>query len=142
LNQTNPISLRQFIDANKAQARTLFWFVLVGSTAALVHLGVYALTTHAWLVPGECANALGFITAFLFSFLGHRYLSFQDTRTSVHRSAVRFFATALLGFLTNEGVFVTMFRGLDLNEWPSLILAIGCAAIQTFLLSRYWAFEK
>jgi putative flippase GtrA len=124
------------------QLRTLFWFVLVGSTAALVHLGVYGLTSHAWLLHGEWANALGFVTAFVFSFLGHRYLSFQGTRTSVHTSAIRFFATALLGFFTNESVFVTLFRWLEVNEWPSLIVAIGCSAIQTFLLSRYWAFKK
>ena len=101
---------------------------------------VFAAVEHA--IWPELANALGFAVAFCVSFAGHRLLSFQDAGTSVRQSLGRFAVTALLGFGSNELVFVGLLRGL---HWPSLLalfVAMLVAAAQTYLLSRYWAFRR
>jgi len=121
-------------------SRTGFWFVVVGGTAALTHLAVFALA-QTWLWP-ELANAVGFVVAFGVSFAGHRRLSFQDAGTTVQQSLVRFAVTALAGFAANELVFTLLLRGL---QWPSLgalLVALVFAAGQTFVLSRFWAFRR
>ena len=112
----------------------------VGSAAALTHLGVFVLAQHR--VAPELANVAGFLTAFMVSFGGHRRLSFRDAGTTVAQSFQRFGMTALAGFATNEGVFVLLLRAAG---WPSLLAlfaALVCAAGQTFLLSRFWAFRR
>ncbi len=117
-----------------------FWFLAVGGSAALTHMGVFALV-QAQMWP-ELANALGFVVAFFVSFAGHRWLSFQDAGTSIGTSLQRFAVTALGGFATNELVFVLLLRSLG---WPSLLalfVALVFAAGQTFLLSRFWAFRR
>ena len=125
---------------NAVSARSGLWFLAVGASASLTHVAVFVLLEHS--VWPELANALGFVVAFGVSFFGHRYLSFSDTGTAVATSLVRFGATALAGFATNEAVFVLLYRYLG---WPSL-LALICglvfAAAQTFALSRYWAFKR
>jgi putative flippase GtrA len=103
-------------------------------------MGVFALTREA-MWP-ELANALGFVVAFVVSFAGHRWLSFQDAGTSLLTSLGRFAVTALASFAGNEVVFVILLRGLG---WPSLLalfVALVLAAGQTFLLSRFWAFRR
>ncbi len=117
-----------------------FWFLAVGSAAALTHMVVFALAQHR-MWP-ELANALGFCIAFVVSFAGHRLLSFKDASTTVASSLVRFAVTAVAGFASNELVFVLLLRWLD---WPSLLalfVALVFAAGQTFLLSRFWAFRR
>ena len=121
-------------------SRTGFWFLAVGGSAALTHMGVFALTQT--LVWPELANALGFVVAFGVSFSGHRLLSFQDAGTTVRQSLARFAVTALAGFATNELVFVALLRGLQLPALLALFFALGVAAGQTFVLSRYWAFRR
>ena len=121
-------------------SRTGFWFLVVGGSAALTHMGVFALTQQ--LMWPELANALGFVVAFGVSFSGHRLLSFQDAGTSVRQSLARFAVTALGGFGTNELVFVALLRGLGLPALWALFFALGVAAGQTFVLSRYWAFRR
>ena len=116
------------------------WFLAVGSTAALTHLAVFALTQH--LLWPELANASGFAVAFFVSFGGHRRLSFRDANTTGTQSLQRFGVTALAGFATNEGVFVLLLR---IAGWPALtalVIALVAAAGQTFLLSRFWAFRR
>ena len=120
-----------------------FWFVLVGASAALTHMAVF--TVVLILVPTlwpELANVVGFLVAFFVSFLGHRRLSFQDAGTSLMQSFLRFAATAVAGFVTNETVFILLFRLLGLPTWVALISGIVVSAVQTFVLSRFWAFKR
>jgi len=121
-------------------AKSGFWFLAVGATAALTHMGVFALTQHR-MWP-ELANAGGFGGAFFVSFAGHRLLSFRDAGTSVTQSMQRFAVTALAGFSTNELVFALLLRLLHWHAFWALLAALLLAAVQTFLLSRFWAFRR
>jgi len=120
--------------------RTGFWFVLVGASAALTHMAVFAWVAP-YLLP-ELANATGFCVAFVVSFAGHRFLSFSDADTSLWQSFRRFAATALAGFAANELMFIALLRGLNLPDWLALFFALVFASAQTFLLSRFWAFKR
>ena len=103
-----------------------FWFVLVGASAALTHMAVFAVVV--FLAPTlwpEIANVAGFLVAFLVSFVGHRLLSFQDAGTGLMQSFLRFAATAVAGFVTNEAVFIVLFRVLGLSTWLKGTLEAG-----------------
>jgi putative flippase GtrA len=117
-----------------------FWFLVVGGSAALTHMAVFALAQGHMLA--ELANALGFLIAFFVSFAGHRLLSFKDAGTSVGTSLGRFAVTALAGFASNELVFMLLLRGLG---WPALLalfVALLFAAGHTFVFRRFWAFRR
>ena len=120
--------------------RTGFWFLVVGGSAAAVHMAVFLLAAP-YLWP-EVANAMGFCVAFVISFAGHRFLSFSDADTPLWQSLRRFAATALAGFAANEVMFVALLRGLNLPDWLALFFALVFASAQTFLLSRFWAFRR
>ena len=120
--------------------RVGLWFLVVGASAALTHVLVFALVKD-WMLP-ELANAIGFAVAFLVSFLGHRRLSFQDTTISLLQSLRRFSVTAVAGFICNELFFMLLLRGLGWSSMAALLLALVLAAGQTFVLSRFWAFAR
>jgi len=120
--------------------RTGFWFLVVGGSAAAVHMAVFMLAAP-YLWP-ELANAAGFCVAFVVSFAGHRFLSFSDADTPLWQSLRRFAATALAGFAANEVMFVALLRGLNMPDWLALFFALVFASAQTFLLSRFWAFRR
>lgn len=128
------------------------WFVMVGAGAAATHLGVFTLLQHsrwagpAWAAPWgswpEVHNAMAFLVAFAVSFVGHRRLSFADSRLSVRQSLPRFAATALLGLAVNEVWFVVLHRALGWSPTVALITATVLVAGQTWVLGRLWAFRR
>ncbi len=120
--------------------RTGLWFLLVGASAARTHMAVFALVAP-YLLP-ELANAAGFCVAFVVSFAGHRFLSFQDADTPLWQSFKRFGVTALAGFAANEVVFVVLLRVFDLPNLLALFIALVLTSAQTFVLSRFWAFRR
>lgn len=122
---------------------TAFWFLVTGASAALTHMGVFALLQH--LHPAlwpETANALGFVVAFVVSFVGHRWLSFKGTSTPMTQSLRRFGVTALAGFACNELVFMLLTRHYGWFALLALFVALVVASAQTFMLSRFWAFQR
>jgi putative flippase GtrA len=120
--------------------RTGLWFLVVGASAALTHMAAFALVAP-YLLP-ELANAAGFCVAFVVSFAGHRFLSFQDADTPLWQSFKRFGVTALAGFAANEAMFVVLLRVFELPNLLALFIALVLASAQTFVLSRFWAFRR
>jgi len=122
---------------------TAFWFLATGVSAAFTHMGVFALVQHVY--PGqwpELANALGFVIAFALSFGGHRWLSFKGTSTPIRQSLRRFGVTAVAGFACNEAVFMLLTRYYNWIALLALFAALVVASAQTFVLSRFWAFQR
>jgi putative flippase GtrA len=119
--------------------KPLFWFVVVGCTAALVHLGVVWAMVEQLRVPPLAANVLAFCVAFCVSFLGHHGLSFAAQNAPRGRAAARFLLVALLGFVLNETLYAILLR-LGWDYRFALVLVLGLVAVCTFVLARLWAF--
>jgi len=120
--------------------KNAFSFVAVGTLAALVHLLVFGLFKNDFMP--EVANLMGFLVAFCFSFAGHRLLSFRDAKTSLQQSFQRFALVSLAGFASNQLLFIAFYRALQWSDWMALNLVLVIAALQTFVLSRWWAFKR
>lgn len=115
-------------------------FGTVGLVAAIIHY--FSFLYLIQLMWPELANLLSFLFSFSFSFIGHRYLSFNDHQTKLLESFIRFFSTASLGFLNNEIFFIIFHRLVGISSPYAILIAMVFAAGQTFLLSRYWAFKQ
>ena len=136
-----PEQLRLSLPAAQHSAgKSGFWFITVGLGASLMHALVFALLRGHLLA--ELANTSGFLVAFLVSFAGHRLLSFRDAGTTLGQSFLRFAVTAVAGFACNALVFSSLLRLLACPDWFALGSAIVIAALQTFVLSRFWAFRR
>jgi len=116
------------------------WFIAVGCAAALTHFIVFTLARY--VVWPEAANVAGFVVAFWVSFWGHRRLSFSDADLTLGQSLRRFAVTALAGFASNALFFSVCYRGLNWPPSGAWLAATALATVQTFLLSRFWAFRR
>lgn len=120
--------------------RTIPFFLVVGALAAATHALVFKWVL-TWAIP-ELANVAGFLVAFWVSFFGHRWASFRDTHMGVGESLMKFAVTAVAGFITNELVFVLVHRVFNGSVWLAVFAGMVGAALQTFTLSRFWAFKR
>jgi putative flippase GtrA len=118
----------------------LFWFGVVGASAAAVHLGtVWLLVSQLALAP-LLANVLGFCAAFIVSFIGHHRRTFAAHAAPLSQALPRFLLVAVLGFAANEILYALLLHwGLEYRL--ALFLVLVAVAGMTWLLSRYWAFR-
>lgn len=115
-------------------------FALVGIVATVVHFYVFVLLDK--VMWPEIANFFSFLASFLFSFFGHRYLTFNSGNSPLLQSIIRFFSAACLGFLNNELILIILHRVFSVDAKFALICGMVTSSAQTFLLSKYWAFKE
>ena len=115
-------------------------FILVGSTAALVHLLTVILLVETLHVAPLLANVGGWLCAFGVSYGGHQFLTFADHDAPVLQSAGRFFLLSAAGFAINESAYAILLRTSRVPYHFLLAIILVCVAVVTYLLSRRWAF--
>jgi putative flippase GtrA len=116
-------------------------FLFVGGSAAGVHYLVALLLNGVMAVEPGWANPLAFACAFPVSYVGHRLLSFPDSRAPHGQALPRFAAIALSSFLGNQALMLGLVNGLGWPFWLALGVALVAVAVSTYLLGRYWAFK-
>ena len=120
----------------------LIKFVLVGSLAALIHLGILHLMVTASLLQPLTANAAAFMLAFIASYTGQSLWTFNHKRHNHRSAAFRFLITQLLcGFALNQGLYTLLLSFTELNYLIASVIVLVSVPFITFSLSKYWAFK-
>ena len=115
------------------------WFLIVGASAAAVHMLVVWLLVEQQGWHPLLSNTLGFLVAFCVSFAGHHGLTFAKQGVRAVQSLPRFALVALLGFVSNELMFAALLK-LGMDYRLALFLVLMVVAAMTWILSKYWAF--
>ena len=123
--------------------KRLFYFGLVGVTAACVNMGVVWLLVEKFfhLTP-LFANVFAFLTAFWVSYFGHSLFTFNDNTHQLRDAAPRFFIVAIISFLLSEGMYLLLLHLTPLPYLPALALVLIVVALFTFLMGQAWAFKE
>ncbi len=128
-------------------SKQALWFLLVGGCAAGVHflvlLGVVSLTT----ITPIWANAIAFLVAFIVSFSGHFYLTFNQAGLNKKNAMLpilaKWFASSAIGFAANQSLFVLGINWLGERYYLLVWFVItGIITVMTFVLGKLWAFKS
>ncbi|MDO5687408.1 MAG: GtrA family protein [Neisseria sp.] len=124
------------------RARQPLLFIAVGVAAALCHFLLLTLCVARLHMTPLWGNFIGFCGAFLLSFGGHRYLTFQAASARALRQMLRWAAVSLAGFAANQSLFAVLlawFGAAHYRLWWLLVTLTVAAA--TFIIGKYWAFR-
>lgn len=114
--------------------------MVVGSAAALVHLGTVIGIVEAGLAKPLPANVLGWLVALVVSFGGHRLFTFNDSGAGFSRSLRRFFVISGCGFVLNQAAYAMLLAHGALAYDLALAVVLVSVAVATYVASRLWAF--
>ena len=136
-------------------SRQALWFLLVGASAALVHFLILVGVVNSTSLSPAWANVVAFLIAFIVSFFGHFYLTFNqssartrinETSSSWRRSLpilMKWFASSVLGFLANQSLFVLGLNWFGEHYYIVIWLIVtGVITVMTFALGKLWAFKS
>jgi len=114
-------------------------FIGVGSIATLIHaLILWGAVEQVGIAP-KWATLLGFALAFLVSYFGHFFFTFQSTQP--HRRALPgFFISAVTGAALNVAIFLIAMDGLAASYWTAFAWTILIVPGVTYGLSKWLAF--
>ncbi|RPI59977.1 MAG: GtrA family protein [Lysobacterales bacterium] len=121
------------------RAREFTLFTIVGTSAAGVNLAVVAGTVPFGVSP-LVANVIGFLLAFVLSFVGHARWSFPAVGRPVGLALRRFAVLSVLGFGCNEACYAGALSWTELDYRLALVVVITILGLLKLLASKHWAF--
>ena len=114
----------------------IFRFFVIGVGATSIHLII--AETIIWFSCIDnvfSVNFLSFLAALIFSYFGHRYITFSKSG-----SFLRFFIVSGLGFFINNLILkLGILIGID--KRIAIGLAILSVPILTYVFSKLWVFK-
>lgn len=116
-------------------------FCLVGSTGALIHLGLlYFLTEfcHMWYV---FSAALGFTVAVLNNFVWNKLWTFKNRSPRIPRQLLLFFTINVISLCINLSVLYILTEYAGMWYIEAQIVAILVAVTNNFLGNRRFTFS-
>lgn len=115
-------------------------FAAIGLTATLVHGGVLAALVEGADIAAIWATLCGFSIAFIVSYLGHYYITFQSRQP--HRRALPGFAlSASIGAGLNIAIFLIVMDGLGASYRVAFVCTIIIVPAITYALAKTLAFD-
>ncbi len=117
-------------------------FSLIGGIAAAVHMIFCAIFVEKAEFHPILANIFSFFIAFILSFLGHHYWTYQDQSASVFQALSKFFIVATTSFILNNVLFILFHITFDLHYFISLFIVLSLVPPITFILSKIWVFKE
>jgi len=118
----------------------LMRFGIVGFSASIVNFIIVIFLVELFNMYPLLANLFAFFTAFMVSFIGHRYWTFAHKDHRFIKCMPKFFVTALLGLSVSEGLYYIMLRYKVSYEIGLLFVIIIVAGV-SFTVSKFWAFR-
>lgn len=120
----------------------LIKFVIVGSLAALVHLGVLHFAVEQLRWSPLAGNSLAFALAFVVSYSGQSLWTFNHKSHRHQGTLLRFLLTQLLcSFALNQGLYTLLLTWTRLDYLSASVIVLVSVPLATFTLSKYWAFK-
>lgn len=113
-------------------------FGIVGITATIVHLSLFASLRSVFFFEEQLSNFIAFACAFIISWSGHYFWTFKSGGTE---SLFRFLAVALIGYGANSlwvWIFITAYH---LPDYYAMAAMVSLTPLMTFILSKFWAFR-
>lgn len=118
-------------------------FGAVGTSAALLHAGIFMLAIAQAGLSAVGANTLAFCIAFVFAYLGHRFWTFrpsQGVEQLAGATLVKFFMVAIAGYGINTFIAWLVVDRLGYQPfWAVLVMGV-VTPVTVFSLAKYWAF--
>ncbi|KEQ19790.1 GtrA family protein [Endozoicomonas numazuensis] len=120
----------------------LIKFIVIGGSAAAVHLSALWLLVNLTQLNPLMANPAAFILAFIVSYLGHSLWTFNHKQHALRSSLVKFLLVQLIcSFVLNQGLYTLLLNYTDLNYLVASFIVLATIPLITFTLSKYWAFK-
>lgn len=115
-------------------------YALVGLFGTVIHFSLMVLAAEHWGWDPLVAATLGFLAAFIASYLINKRWTFASGLSHA-TSAWRYGAVSLLGLGVNSALLALLVYGFSFWYVSAQLAVIMVVPIMNFGLNRYWTFK-
>lgn len=121
--------------------RQFLLYCVIGMSGTTLDFGVYSLLLKTRLLDYQAANAIGYASGTMLSFILNARFNFRVTDRLPQRLAC-FFGVALLGYALSAGLLYLLIGDAGFNKYLSKLATLVVVMLVQYNLNRRIAFRK
>jgi len=123
------------------QKKRFLLYCAIGSAGCGLDFCLYSQLVHAGVAGYQAANAIGYASGTLLSFVLNAWFNFRVTDRIAAR-LVRFFGVAGLGWLVSAGLLRGLIGGWHWNQYAAKLAVLGVVVLLQYNLNRRVSFHQ
>jgi putative flippase GtrA len=123
------------------QQKQFLLYCAIGVSGVTLDFGVYSLLVKTGLLDYQAANAVGYASGTLLSFILNARFNFRVADRLALRLA-SFFGVAFLGWLVSAGLLHVLIAGHGFNKYVSKLAVLVVVVLLQYNLNRLFSFRK
>lgn len=123
------------------QKKQFLLYCVIGASGVTLDFGIYSLLVKTQLLDYQAANAIGYASGTLLSFVLNARFNFRVTDRIVLR-LLAFFSVAFLGWLASAGLLHLLVGRLGFDKYLSKLATLVVVVLLQYNLNRLLSFRK
>jgi putative flippase GtrA len=116
-------------------------YCVIGASGVTLDFGIYSLLVKTKLLDYQAANAIGYASGTLLSFILNAKFNFRVTDKIALR-LLSFFSVAFLGWLASAGLLHLLIGRLGFDKYLSKLATLVVVVLLQYNLNRLLSFRK
>jgi putative flippase GtrA len=123
------------------QKKQFLLYCVIGSVGSTLDFTIYSQLVHSGWLNYQAANAIGYASGTVLSFVLNAWFNFRITDQLAVRLA-RFLGVGMLGWLVSAGLLHLLIGVWGLNQYAAKLAALVVIVLLQYNLNRRVSFRK
>ena len=123
------------------QKKQFLLHCVIGASGVTLDFGIYSLLVKTRLLDYQAANAVGYSSGTLLSFILNARFNFRVT-DKIHLRLTSFFSIAFLGWLVSAGLLHLLIGRFNFDKYLSKFATLIVVVLLQYNLNRLLSFRK
>ena len=123
------------------QNRQFLFYCIIGSSGVSLDFGIYSLLIKTKTFDYQAANAVGYASGTLLSFILNVKFNFRVNDKIVLR-LLSFFGVAFLGWIVSASTLHLLIESLNCNKYLAKAATLAVVVLLQYNLNRWISFRK
>jgi putative flippase GtrA len=123
------------------QNKQFLLYCVIGASGVTLDFGIYSLLVKTRLLDYQAANAVGYSSGTLLSFILNARYNFRVTDKILLR-LISFFSIAFLGWLVSAGLLLLLIGRFGFDQYLSKFATLIVVVLLQYNLNRLLSFRK
>jgi len=123
------------------QKKQFLLYCIIGASGVTLDFGIYSLLVKTRLLDYQAANAVGYSSGTLLSFILNARYNFRVT-DKIPLRFISFFSIAFLGWLVSAGLLLLLIGRFGFDKYLSKFATLIVVVLLQYNLNRLLSFRK
>lgn len=119
---------------------SIFSFLLIGASTAVIYFSLFALLSHVLRFNYQISVVIAYLSSTLFHFFANRHVAFKGAGEAISGQALKYILLVIMNTLITVGTVTLVVEQAHYSPYFGMVAGIAVTMVVTYLTFYFWIF--